>query len=258
MRKLLTIGEVAKLLHLSTSQIRFYERKNLIAPHTVDSNGYRLYSFKEIDTLEYIVLFRQIGLSVSEIKEIMNQKEGYNLTELLDRTLQQLNEEISELKAKVTSLEHLKSESIAHLDNEPKIISYPKRQLYVLDEDISLERPEKELYDLVQKYQLDYRFHNQQFLSVSNNNKIMQCIQSPYENMQLSQLQTFELDEGEYFTWNKKVDKYKDTEDAFQLLLQTCKKAGYTPEGACIAIEDVTTFLSSHNQISLTLQTKIK
>lgn len=258
MRKLLTIGEVAKLLHLTTSQIRFYERKGLISPHKVEENGYRLYSFKEIDTLEYIVTFRQIGLSISEIKEIMSQKKGYNLTDLLDNTMEQLRNEMEEMKKRLSILEQLKEASVSHLDEEPKIFMYPERTIFVLDEDHSLERSEKELFDLVETFGLDYRFNDQQFLSILNHEKMMMGIQSKEDTQPLKELPTYTLKEGTYFTWNITVNTYGEFDKAFQRLLERCRKEGHEPEGEAIAVEDVATFLSAHNQIRLTVQTRIK
>lgn len=257
MRNLLTIGEVAKLLHLSTSQIRFYERKGLIAPHSVESNGYRLYSFNEIDRLEFIVTFRQIGFSISEIKKLVEQEESYNLAHLLDESIIQLKEEIVEMNQRLTTLEQLKRDSIRQLDKEPKLYEYPERKMYIYDEDVSMERTEKELYDFIQEYRLDYRFHNQQFLSLLKEEKMILGILSDQKNEALNQLPVYTLDEGTYFSWNTKVDAYAKIEHAFTVLLKKCSEAGYTPIGECIAIEDVTTLLSSHKYVNLTVQTRV-
>lgn len=258
MRKLLTIGEVAKLLHLSTSQIRFYERKGLIEPHSVESNGYRLYSFKEIDQLEFIVTFRQIGFSISEIKTIVHQEESYNLAHLLDQAMTQLKQEIEEMNQRLATLEQLKKESIVQLDEEPKLYDYSKRKVYILDEDVSMERTEKELYDFTETYGLDYRYYNQQFLSILKEGKIILGILSAQESQSLSQLPAYDLEEGTYFTWNTKVESYEHIERAFTILLKKCSEAGYASLGECIAIEDVTTLLSSHKHINITVQTRVE
>lgn len=62
MRKYLTIGELADLMKISTSNIRYYEKDGLFSPCKIDDNGYRLYDYNELDKLESILLFRKLDI----------------------------------------------------------------------------------------------------------------------------------------------------------------------------------------------------
>lgn len=72
-----TIGEVAKLFDVSTDTLRYYEKVGLLSSQKKGDNGYRYYSYDEIVVLMDIVFFRNMELSVKDIKQIiMNMDVG--------------------------------------------------------------------------------------------------------------------------------------------------------------------------------------
>lgn len=48
MKKGITIGQLAKLMNVSTHQIRYFEKKGVLLPDLIDENSYRIYGIKEI------------------------------------------------------------------------------------------------------------------------------------------------------------------------------------------------------------------
>ncbi len=67
-----TINELAKLSGLSTRALRHYDQIGLLSPTRSDSNGYRLYSDADIGTLQQIMFYRELSMSLLIIKEIIN------------------------------------------------------------------------------------------------------------------------------------------------------------------------------------------
>ncbi len=65
------ISEVAELTGLSISNIRFYERKGLIAPDRRVDSKYRDYTLSDVDLIKRIVLYRKMDLSIEEIQSIL-------------------------------------------------------------------------------------------------------------------------------------------------------------------------------------------
>lgn len=67
------IGEVAKIVGLSSSAIRFYERQGLLKSSSVSrtDNGYRVYGVKEVEEILLIVKFKELGLELDEIKTLL-------------------------------------------------------------------------------------------------------------------------------------------------------------------------------------------
>ncbi|PAV31502.1 hypothetical protein CIL05_02270 [Virgibacillus profundi] len=65
------INEVAKQLNTTSRSIRFYEEKGLISPEKDEENNYRYFTEKDILRLSTILALREIGISVMDIKKIL-------------------------------------------------------------------------------------------------------------------------------------------------------------------------------------------
>ncbi|MBH5317909.1 MerR family transcriptional regulator [Paenibacillus sp. GSMTC-2017] len=65
------VHEAAKALGVTPRTLRFYEEKGLIAPIKEIENGYRFYRQEDIETLRWIVSLRELGMSLTDIKEIV-------------------------------------------------------------------------------------------------------------------------------------------------------------------------------------------
>jgi MerR family transcriptional regulator, activator of bmr gene len=74
MEKYFSIGEISKLSNLSVQTLRHYDKLGLLKPSLVKDNGYRYYSLEQFYKLDYIIFYRKLGVSLSEIKEIISNK----------------------------------------------------------------------------------------------------------------------------------------------------------------------------------------
>ena len=73
--RMIKIGEFSKLSHLTIKALRFYEREGLLKPASVDEwNNYRFYETSQLETAAKIKSYRQLGLSVEEIKAVFAGK----------------------------------------------------------------------------------------------------------------------------------------------------------------------------------------
>ena len=68
----MTIKEVEEATGLSRSNIRFYEKEDLIRPGRNVKNGYRDYSREDIDMIKKIAYLRTLDISVEEIGKIIS------------------------------------------------------------------------------------------------------------------------------------------------------------------------------------------
>ncbi|MCQ2420792.1 MAG: MerR family transcriptional regulator [Clostridia bacterium] len=68
---MLKIGEFSKLSLTTVKALRFYEKEGLLMPASVDKwTGYRYYETAQLETAARIKAYRQMGLSIEEIKSI--------------------------------------------------------------------------------------------------------------------------------------------------------------------------------------------
>lgn len=94
----MTIKEVEEKLGIPRASIRFYEKERLINPKRED-NGYREYSEQDVATLKKVVLFRKLGLAVSDIEDILDG--SLPLTDALTANVAKLEQQLAELNGAI-------------------------------------------------------------------------------------------------------------------------------------------------------------
>jgi DNA-binding transcriptional MerR regulator len=66
-----TVQKLASLAGISTRAIRYYDEIGILKPARVNSSGYRIYGQREVDLLQQILFYRELGISLDSIKEIV-------------------------------------------------------------------------------------------------------------------------------------------------------------------------------------------
>ena len=94
----MTIKEVEEKLGIPRASIRFYEKERLINPKR-EENGYREYSEQDVATLKKVVLFRKLGLPVSDIEDILDG--SLPLTDALEANVTKLEQQLAELNGAI-------------------------------------------------------------------------------------------------------------------------------------------------------------
>lgn len=67
-----TIKDVSKIAGISVRTLQYYDKIGLLRPADYSEAGYRLYSDNDLITLQQILLFRELGFTLKEIREIIN------------------------------------------------------------------------------------------------------------------------------------------------------------------------------------------
>jgi DNA-binding transcriptional MerR regulator len=93
----LSVGRLARRFGLSRSTLLYYDRIGLLAPSKRSAAGYRLYGDGDVRRLEAICRYREIGLSLKQIGELLGAATG-RTAELLEARLDRLNDEIEHLR----------------------------------------------------------------------------------------------------------------------------------------------------------------
>ena len=72
----LTSGQFAKMARVSVRTVRFYDKQNILKPSFVnETTGARYYTTKDLVKLQQILLYKYLGFSLDEIKELMVKAE---------------------------------------------------------------------------------------------------------------------------------------------------------------------------------------
>lgn len=67
-----TVGEVAKLAHVSVRTLHHYDELGVLAPPERSDAGYRLYNEEDLDRLQTVLFFKELGFSLEEIRDLLD------------------------------------------------------------------------------------------------------------------------------------------------------------------------------------------
>ncbi len=65
------VGEVAKLAHVSVRALHHYDATGLLAPSGRSANGYRLYAAEDLERLQLVLFYRELGFGLDEIRGLL-------------------------------------------------------------------------------------------------------------------------------------------------------------------------------------------
>ncbi|MBW5469772.1 MerR family transcriptional regulator [Brevibacillus formosus] len=94
-----TVQKLGLLAGVSTRTLRYYDEIDLLKPARINSSGYRIYGQQEVDRLQQILFYRELGVSLEEIKEILDSP-----TFDADRALREHREKLLERRAQLDAL----------------------------------------------------------------------------------------------------------------------------------------------------------
>ena len=69
---MMTVNEVSKLTGVSIRTLQYYDKIGLLHPAKYTEAGYRLYDDAALETLQQILLFRELEFPLKDIKEIIS------------------------------------------------------------------------------------------------------------------------------------------------------------------------------------------
>lgn len=113
MGKRYTIHEISKLLGISADAIRLYEKEGLVTPVRDPQNGYRYYETLEIQRIMGIHLYRQLDVSIAEIRNLMAATSLSSVSDSFSYLALHTENEIEHLQRRLEKLRFMKQ----HIDN---------------------------------------------------------------------------------------------------------------------------------------------
>lgn len=134
--KKMTIGQMAKLNHISEQALRLYDREGLLSPlYRDEKNGYRYYDIRQSAQLDTIQYMKALGMPLKEIRTHMKKWDMGRVKQLLRENRDAIDEKIRELNLQKRAIERT-LDSYERYESAPPdgaiVLEYiPKRQMYV-------------------------------------------------------------------------------------------------------------------------------
>ncbi|AIF44781.1 methyltransferase domain-containing protein [Virgibacillus halodenitrificans] len=106
------IKEAAKKLNTTARTIRLYEEKGLISLKKDQENDYRIFTEDDLYRLSTIIALREIGIQISEIREMLKQP-GMQMEDYLNLQRSVLYEKLLEMKDMIHTIDQM----MEHVDS---------------------------------------------------------------------------------------------------------------------------------------------
>lgn len=95
----LTAAKFAALHKINKSTLLYYDEIGLFSPDIKKENGYRYYTYRQSFQLEMILTFRELGMSIDEIKAYLNEPSREALLDVLQDKIRETDAAIKRMKA---------------------------------------------------------------------------------------------------------------------------------------------------------------
>jgi len=105
MRVRLSIGDFSRMTHLSVKALRHYHDVGLLVPAEIDpASGYRFYEPSQVPVAQVIRRFRDLGMPINEIREVLQAPDVETRNQMIIVHLQRMESELAATQSVVTSL----------------------------------------------------------------------------------------------------------------------------------------------------------
>lgn len=145
---MLRIGELAKIAGVSTRAIRHYHAVGVLPEPDRRSNGYREYGSRDLLLLVRLVRLAELGLTLDEIRDALNEQTGHELRSILDEIVTDLDAQSTDLTRRRLSIAEVLSRD-DDLVSSPVMARLLDRLRGVVDDQALVFR-EQELLEVVE------------------------------------------------------------------------------------------------------------
>ncbi|WP_309122843.1 MerR family transcriptional regulator [Paenibacillus sp.] len=147
-----TVQKLGRLAGVSPRTLRFYDEIGLLKPARTNSSGYRIYGSEEVDRLQQILFYRELGLDLDRIKRIMTSP-SFDGSEALRTHREQLLAKRRQLDLLIANVEKTiaAAEGSIEMTNEEKFEGFKKQLIEDNEKNYGAEAREKYGDDVVAK-----------------------------------------------------------------------------------------------------------
>lgn len=94
----LTTKQFANMCKVEKRTLHYYDEIDLLKPIEIKKNGYRIYSSSQFDTMSMIKALQSVGMSLGDIKNLMNENDLSHCKAVLNNQIRLIKEKQEELK----------------------------------------------------------------------------------------------------------------------------------------------------------------
>lgn len=125
-----TVQKLALMAGVSTRTLRYYDEIGILKPARINSSGYRIFGQAEVDRLQQILFYRELGVSLDSIKDIVTAP-SFNGAQALREHREKLLEKREQLDVLIFNVEKTiaLTEGSIKMKNQEKFEGFKKKLL---------------------------------------------------------------------------------------------------------------------------------
>jgi MerR family transcriptional regulator, thiopeptide resistance regulator len=117
-----TVKQLSDLAGVSIRTLHYYDEIGLLRPESVGANGYRYYGDESVFKLQQVLFYRELGLELSRIKDILTDP-GFDVQSALEAHRKSLQGRVERLNRLVATVD----DTILHLKGKKEM---SRKQLF--------------------------------------------------------------------------------------------------------------------------------
>lgn len=270
------IGEMAQFNKVSIPTLRLYDKVGILKPcYTDPETNYRYYSINQKARLDMIQYMKELGLSLGEIKSILDTGDIQEIESMLISKKRQVKEEMVQLELRLKAITRT-IESVERFRKAPTCgtitIEYiPHRQIYTMHTDVNFYEYDISMYEqILGQLKADIIEHDVPQIYYCNAGTILPKEDFLNQNFVSHEVFVFVDDDFPMKEFVRRVDSgmyaciylddFEDEPDYAKRLLEYCREHSYEVCGdyICEELTEFNVFDSEKRSMFLRLQVPLK
>ena len=137
-----TVKRLSTLAGISVRTLHYYDEIGLLKPSSVGANGYRYYGDEALLQLQQILFYRELDLSLKEIKLIVTSP-GFDVMEALEAHKHALGQRVERLNRLISTVD----QTIDHLKGKNEMSKNQLFSAFTEEEENKYSAEAEQLYD---------------------------------------------------------------------------------------------------------------
>jgi len=139
-----TVKTLSRLAGITPRTLHYYDEIGLLKPSRIGDNGYRYYNDESLLKLQQILLYRELDLSLENIKSFMG-RDGFDVLSALESHKEQLHKRIVHLERLIATVD----QTILHLEGKIEMSKVQFFEGFSDEQQAEYEKEAMQMYDPV-------------------------------------------------------------------------------------------------------------
>jgi DNA-binding transcriptional MerR regulator len=137
-----TVKQLSKMAGITPRTLHYYDEIGLLKPSRVGENGYRYYGEESFLRLQQILLYRELDVSLEDIRRIMSRR-GFDVASALENHKEELKKRGARIERLIATVDN----TLLHLKGEREMSQKQLFEAFSDEQQAEYEKEAMQMYD---------------------------------------------------------------------------------------------------------------